>query len=150
MGEWALAAFERLKDREGAAHAENQRLALERQQVLDTAPDIWKTLFDELSGEVAHFDKMRPGLMQMKYDQSHAPSLTVKLNARTLAVEFNSQIPRISYRISESQGPTERPIEVVKGEYAFKVISQEVWLYSRETSQIAVPAVVNRLLGNLG
>lgn len=36
MGKWADAAFQRLKDDEGNEHAEHQRAALERQQILST------------------------------------------------------------------------------------------------------------------
>jgi hypothetical protein len=60
MGEWAKVAFERLKQEEGSAHAENQRLALEPQRVLDTSLLIWDKIVTGMLEEVEDFSKVYP------------------------------------------------------------------------------------------
>ena len=150
MGEWAQDAFRRLKEREGEKHAENQRAALERHQILATAPLAWEKILEEIIEEAEDFDEMRPGHLQWdddRYDQN--PSIKVSTDARRLTANFNKDIPQITYRVMQSQGPREKALQVANGEFTFRVSDQEVWIFSKTTSRMTVSDVVTELLDHL-
>ena len=149
MGEWAKAAFKRLQEREGKSHDENQQRALDRQQILATAPDLWEQLTDGILEEVSDFESMRPDILKAQDErQTDLPRLSVTTPVRTLFLSFNRGIPKISYHVSQPQGYSLEALQIVKGDFTFRVGPVGVYL-DRAGAQTAIPVAVRYLLDNL-
>jgi len=151
MSKWAKEAFERLKTHEGQHHDENQNRALERQQILANAPVIWERVVNQLKNEVSDFDTMRLSYLTID-DQTHDsnPHITVSTPHRHLRLNFQQAVPRITYRVWESQPLRPSGIEIAKGELTFEVKGQEVLLYQVTTGRaVASPHIIENLLGYL-
>jgi hypothetical protein len=148
MGDWAKAAFQKLKEREGPAHQENQRLALEREQILDTAPVIWEQVAGKMLEETPDFEKMRPGYLKGHDETANDnPIVTVWTKTRKLHVIFNRDIPSITYEISEGSGA--EAMQIVRKDFTFRVSFEEVWIYDDANFPVTIDEVVTRSLDHL-
>jgi hypothetical protein len=146
MGLWANKFFDRLVEREGDEHLKIQQQVLERQQILATAPDLWEQLIHGIHEEANDLNGMRPGLVTIK---EQGASLSVSTGARTLDLAFKKDIPRITYNVSQSQGPNLEPLKIVDNkEFTFAIFGGDVWLNGMN-GKIGVSGAIQNVLGFL-
>lgn len=149
MGDWARRFFDNLVQREGDDHTKIQQQVLERQQILATAPELWKQLAYGIREEANDLNDMRPGLVTIKDEIGAAsPNLSVSTGALTLKLAFKKDIPKIIYSVTQSQGPSLQSLQVVDKELSFRIFGGDVWLY-REEGKIGTDGATQILLAYL-
>jgi hypothetical protein len=147
MGQWAKDAFNRLQHNEGTQHEHNQRMVLERHQLMADSPSRWKELVAAIFEEVQDFASMRPDHLTMT--SSTDTTLQVNTPFRRLNITFNPPSPKIIYIVSERRGPSKPWEKIAEDTYLFEVQDKEVWLMEKG-KPVAIPEVTLKLLNFLG
>lgn len=146
MGEWADDAFDRLKNHEGNEHAENQRQAELRHQIMANAPFLWGKLAGAIAEEIKNFHDLRPDYLKI-FDHSRGDDAFIEVSSptRLIQIAFNQPSPRITYVVTEERGPTARKETVAEGSFSFLVKSGEVWLFEKGEPN-SVPDAMTKIL----
>lgn len=149
MGRWADKVFQKIVEREGESHDKIQKEVLDRQRVLASAPDLWRDLASGILGEAGDLNSKRPGLAKITNNSdSTSASLSVAVGPRKLALAFKKDIPKITYTVTESQGPRLDPLKIVDREFAIRVVNDDVWLWGMD-GDITIHDAVQVMLGFL-
>lgn len=150
MGEWAEQAFTRLRSYEGAEHERKQHYALTRHQIMGNAPQIWARLASMIKEEVDDFGERRPDYLRV-VDFSFMeddPQVQVISPIRFLHLQFDSNSPRLTYKVTETRGSGGVKEEVANGQFTFAVgADDDVWLIDNATAlQVSLTDAMEKLL----
>jgi hypothetical protein len=150
MGEWADAAFIRLKEQEGKDHATHQQWAEMGYQIRTQAPFLWKSLVGQIKSEIEDFSKKRPDYLEFEdYSDGYSDQHIVLMSPRiAIEVAFEER-PAITYTVHHRQ-PDGNDQRQGQGAYTFGVLEGgKVWFLDDQQKGRQVSEVKRNILNYL-